>query len=282
MIKVFNSENLNRDAVIDLWQVSFGDTREYIEFFLDNCPDYVCVEYFAENRLASMLFLLEGNLLGERCKYLYAACTEPSFRRRGIMESLIEFTAEYCKENEYSSIFLVPANEKLYSYYGKSGFKNSFTKKYIKMKSADIEIESFCTSDVDEIVNVKKKLLNSINGFIFDEKTLKYTVEEHLFNGGKVFLKYNEDNVILSFFYIDNLNLIVKELLTDFKDISLVFSEHFGNKNAENIYICTPLVYNSRDIVEEYAKCGMCLPLNEKTSELLKDRSDLYAGMYLD
>ncbi|MBP3938708.1 MAG: GNAT family N-acetyltransferase [Clostridia bacterium] len=282
MIKVFNSYNLNRDDVINLWMSSFGDTREYIEFFLDNCPDYLCVEYLIEDKPVSMLFLLNGRLSNGKSKYLYAACTDSEFRRRGLMEALIDFVKIHCKDNGYSGIFLVPANEKLYSYYSKFGFLPSFNKKSLCVKSMDVYSERFNTSDINRILEAKKKLLLKIDGFSFDDDVMKYTIEEHIFNGGFVFLKQIEAETILIFYYFDGKDIVIKELLTDFSDISCIFKEHFGNKSSENIYICAPLVYNSRDIVEKYTKCGMYFPLDEKTSDFLLDHTALYAGMYLD
>ncbi len=282
MIKVFCPENLNRDEVVELWVDSFGDTKEYVEFFLDNCPNYVCIEYLVDNKPVSMLFLLDGKLSGSYCKYLYAACTHNDFRCKGIMEELIGFTKEYCKTLKCSSIFLVPANEKLYSYYGKFGFISSFARKSLIIKSADVAIVKYNTTDIDKIYATKKKLLRNIDCFSFDDDVLKYTIAEHIYNGGSVFLKETDNKTILIFYYYTDSDLIIKELLTDFSDISCIFKEHFGNKNAENIYICSPLVYNSRDIVEKYTKCGMCFPLDEKTTVFLKDHTDLYAGMYLD
>ena len=58
--------------------------------------------------------------------------------------------------------------------------------------------------------------------------------------------------------------------------------QHFFNKDVENIYIFSPIVYNSTDIMEKYTKCGMCFPLNNRLSDFLKKHTDLYAGMYLD
>lgn len=282
MIKLFEYKNLNRDAVIDLWVDSFGDTREYVEFFLDNCPGYVCIEYLVDDKPISMLFLLEGYLSGSKCKYLYAACTHKDFRSRGIMGQLIEYAKQYCIQLNYSSIFLVPAEEELYSYYKKFGFADVFRKKYLKVKIDFINDPNYSSTDIDIICEVKKSLIKNIECFRFDDEGIRYTVQEHFFNGGRVFLKQTEGRSILAFYYLNNSNLIVKEFLTDYSDISLVFDGYFNNKNAENIYIYIPIVYNSRDIVERYTKCGMCVPLNDITSDFIKDHTDLYAGMYLD
>lgn len=282
MIKIFSPDNINREDVIKLWQESFGDSREYVEFFLDNCPDYVCIEYFSEDKLASMLFLLEGKLASEKCKYLYAACTDISFRRQGIMEKLITFTKKYCLEQSYSSIFLVPATDKLYSYYAKLGFIDSFRKKVLSTTnnfSSDAESDE---TDIQKIFQTKKQLLKTFEGFSFSDDVIKYTIKEHLYNNGKVFLDSTENNETLAFYYKHQQNYVVKEFLFRQDCLTAEKFQQFNNKNVENIYIFTPMVYNNKDIVEKYTKCGMAFPLNSKLSDFLKKHTDLYAGMYLD
>ena len=282
MIKVYNAENLNRNDVIALWMKCFGDSREYVEFFLDNCPGYVCVEYFVEDKLVSQLFLIEGELASEKCKYLYAACTHEDYRRRGIMEELIEFTKTYCKDKNYSSIFLVPANERLYSYYSKFGFVASFIKKELNVHIESESLSELTEADVDEVFDIKKELVENINGFRFTDDVMKYTIKEHLFNNGKIYLNKNVNEKAVVFYYIIGPDIVVKELLTEKAELSSQIFQHFFNKDVENIYIFSPIVYNSTDIMEKYTKCGMCFPLNNRLSDFLKKHTDLYAGMYLD
>lgn len=282
MIKVYNAENLNREDVINLWIHAFGDTREYVEFFLDNCPDYVCVEYFVEDKPVSQLFLLDGELASEKCKYLYAACTHKNYRRRGIMEELIEFTKSYCKDNNCSSIFLVPASESLYSYYSKFGFEASFMKKEAVICNKSYSELETTDTDIDKVFEIKKELVESINGFRFLDDVMKYTIKEHVFNGGKIYVNKNDANMTVSFYYYNGSDIVVKEFLSKKMELNLDFFQHFLNKDVENIYIYAPIVYNSTDIMEKYTKCGMYFPLNEKISDFLKKHTDLYAGMYLD
>ena len=282
MIKVYNSENLNRKDVINLWIHAFGDTREYVEFFLDDCPDYVCIEYFVDGKPVSQLFLIEGELASEKCKYLYSACTHKDYRRQGLMEELIEFTKRYCKDNDCSSIFLVPANEKLYSYYSKFGFEASFIKKEaVVCNKADLIFETTET-DVDKICEIKKELVDNINAFRFSDDVIKYTIKEHLFNGGKIYVNPDDNEKAVVFYYSIGSDIVVKEFLSVKAKLDLEIFQHFLNKNVENIYISAPIVYNSTDIMEKYTKCGMCFPLNDRLSDFLKKHTDLYAGMYLD
>ena len=88
-----------RNDIISLWYECFGDEAEYIEFFLNRCPNKLCLGCFENNRLVSMLFLLNGEVDGFPAKYIYAACTAHEFRSRGFMAELIDCSKHYCVEN---------------------------------------------------------------------------------------------------------------------------------------------------------------------------------------
>ena len=283
MIKIFSAKEQYRTDVINLWQEAFGDSTEYISFFLDNCPCYETVGYFVDNKIVSMFFMLEGNIDKFRCKYLYAACTSSEFRRQGIMENLIAFAAEHYNKNGYDSIFLAPANEKLYSYYQKLGFISSFRKQIsestINHPAVPQQTENY---SVDQIVEIKLKLLNEIDCFMFDKSTLRYTVEEHLFNGGQIYCSTENNTFTLMFYYFNDDKLIIKEYLNSKKEVHFDYCKQIINNHAHNVYISYPLVYNNEDIVGEYTKCGMCLPLNSIFESYISVNPTLYAGMYLD
>ena len=283
MIKIFSAKNQYRDEVVKLWQASFGDSEEYINFFLDNCPSYDTVGYFIDDKPISLFFMLEGQVSEYGCKYLYAACTASEHRRQGIMEKLIKFAQEHYKNLGYDGIFLVPASEKLYSYYGKFGFISSFAKSAVNVNCC---FTNYCETkqniDIKEITNAKLRILNSIDSFIFDKATVEYTIKEHLFNGGSFFYSRNKTAETLFFYYTSDNGIIIKEYLNSENELDLNYCKQILNNNAQNVYILYPLVYNKKDIVEEYTKCGMCLPLNSVFEAYLKNNNNLYAGMYLD
>lgn len=106
-------EITNKEAIIDLWQEAFGDTKEEILFFLENCKNKKCLGYFENGSLLSMLFLVKCSF----GYYIYAACTKKQARNTGAMSALLD----YCK-NSYRHLCLIPANEPLISYYKKRGF----------------------------------------------------------------------------------------------------------------------------------------------------------------
>ena len=114
MIKYFDDENL----IIRLWHEAFGDSDEDIVFFLKNCKHKKCLGFFEDDELCSMLFLVDCKVNGNNAKYIYAACTYQNKQKNGQMTNLLSF----CKR-KYDLLSLIPANDKLVTYYDKRGFK---------------------------------------------------------------------------------------------------------------------------------------------------------------
>lgn len=281
MIRVFSENNIPKASVIELWQECFGDTKEYVEFFLNNCPQYTCITYYADSdKPVAMLFLLDGFLNNRKCKYLYAACTSVNYRRQGIMERLIEYSKKYAFDDGAAGIFLVPANENLYSYYSKFGFIPSFKKKET-LVSVETESNYFtCELSLNEIIDLRRELCSKIDSFIFEDKIIEYSIKEHLFNGGFV-IGDKLTNTIL-FCYEDQDKIVIKEYLSESFSIDDLINNRFINNKGKNIYISSPIVYNSTDKVENYTKCGMCFPLDNEMKTFLECNKEIYAGMYLD
>ena len=125
MIKELNDENL----IIPLWQEAFGDSKEDISFFLNNCKNMKCLGYFDEKMLSSMLFLIDCKISGDEYKYIYAACTYKNKRGRGDMSKLLD----YCKSN-FNKVCLIPADDKLVDFY----FEREFN---IKFELNDIQFD---------------------------------------------------------------------------------------------------------------------------------------------
>ncbi|MGN1202248.1 MAG: GNAT family N-acetyltransferase [Eubacterium sp.] len=106
------------DEIIALWQEAFGDSREDVLFFLESCKNKSCLCFY-NNRLCSMLFLVDCKVNGVSFKYIYAACTGNACRKKGYMSKLLE----YCQRN-YGRAVLIPADENLADYYLKRKFNH--------------------------------------------------------------------------------------------------------------------------------------------------------------
>ena len=131
MIKYCN----NREHIIPLWAEAFGDSREDIEFFIDNAADAKCLMYYLDGEPASMMYLVKCTVNGDELSYVYAACTAEKFKNRGLMSALID----YCIDSGIK-VCLIPANDSLIDYYSKRGINNKIDINSIKVEQTkDIE-----------------------------------------------------------------------------------------------------------------------------------------------
>lgn len=279
MIKLIDTDERKED-IISLWNECFGDRRSYIEYFLMNCPN-ICIGYLEDGHLRSVLFLLDGHIDRFRISYIYAACTDKKYRGRGLMSALVEYTIQYCNDNNYDGIFLVPGEESLYDYYSRFGFESCFFRNESKI-SCDISFPYLAeTNDVRKTVTLRKRLLESIDSFAFGDEITEYSVREHLNSGGKIFIKESETLNCLLFLLISDGKFVIKELLCDDFVEMLKNIKQFTNNDTENVYIRNPIVYNSKDIEVKCTKCGMCYFLTDEIKHSSVGKL-FYAGIYLD
>lgn len=124
-------------AYMDLYLKCFTeDTEQDAEFLFETVlkkAERVC-EYDNGTPVA-MLFLMDCNLQTKDKSlpfyYLYAACTHPDYRGKGLMTKLLDKAKQKSLADGKKGIFLKPANKPLFDFYAKSGFKPFF--KYTKI-----------------------------------------------------------------------------------------------------------------------------------------------------
>lgn len=80
------ARSADADAILDCWHGSFGDREEFIlDFFASADPLRHAVAAEADGRVRSVMFAFDDlDFGGVRASYLYALCTHPDFRRRGM------------------------------------------------------------------------------------------------------------------------------------------------------------------------------------------------------
>lgn len=121
--------------IINIWQQAFGDTDEEIIFFIENCKNKSCLGFFENNRLLSMMYLVDCICDGDMSKYVYAACTLENMQGNGYMSRLLD----YCKEN-FKTFCLIPADERLVDFYFHRGLtEKTKTEKLIFDESEEIK-----------------------------------------------------------------------------------------------------------------------------------------------
>jgi GNAT superfamily N-acetyltransferase len=125
-----------------LWHICFGDSMNYIRnFFSRRFDPSGAMIYLANRKVVSMLFMLPAvvrmNGGHEPAQYIYAVCTHPDYRKRGIMRALMEAAWDQAlKRGERFSV-LLPASDELYLYYGDMGYLEYFKRRRVEGAFAD-------------------------------------------------------------------------------------------------------------------------------------------------
>ena len=125
----------------------------------------------------AMLFLMDASIVENKKSsdyyYLYAACTHPDYRGRGIMARLLEKAKETAVRDNKLGVFLKPANPPLFKFYAKSSFLPYFKVCKINMPKKDY-IKAYppkpCgdTATMDEWYYTRKDFLSKLNSTYVD------------------------------------------------------------------------------------------------------------------
>ena len=114
----------DKKELSNLWQMTFLEDSQVIENFFNTVfPTVVTPIIRIDGEIASSLFLLPCRIGDFKGKCVYCAMTKYAYRGKGYMKQLLDFSYDYCKENNLDFLFLVPAEISLFDYYAKCGFE---------------------------------------------------------------------------------------------------------------------------------------------------------------
>ena len=125
------AENKDIPALAKLYTVCFNDetaeAEHFLHLFFQN-PDSRLLLAEKDETPISMLAMVPARLAkGEhtfyRCFYLYGIGTLPAFRSQGLSGTLMSYAKTLASSLSYDYLFLVPASERLISFYEKQGFQ---------------------------------------------------------------------------------------------------------------------------------------------------------------
>jgi GNAT superfamily N-acetyltransferase len=166
-----------------VWQLCFGDDRETVDCFYERCFSadecYISKEngtVYAVVQMIKCSVVSDGETLDAR--YMYAVCTHPDYQGRGIMSALIKEAIESERKNGARVVLCIPANERLFEFYKRSGFENGIYCSRFEYDRAQLEGFSVncgygINPDAKELCKKRNALLNEMseNPFVsFPEK----------------------------------------------------------------------------------------------------------------
>ena len=133
-----------RSELAALWRVCFHEPARYPNYFLNNLfRPRDCLVYRVAGGIAAAVYLLPAQLVldGRRARahYVFAAGTLPRFRSRGYMASLLACAAIRGAErgDEYSAV--LPADERLYSFYERNGYSDYYRIRDVSVPSSRLQ-----------------------------------------------------------------------------------------------------------------------------------------------
>lgn len=106
-----------------LWKTCFGEAPEETELFFTKRMKLESTYVAATgDTVNAMLCLLPCKINRVQAHYLYGACTHPDRRNRGVMTDLVKYALFRAAEKGDALSLLLPADSRLYGFYGKLGY----------------------------------------------------------------------------------------------------------------------------------------------------------------
>lgn len=258
-----------------LWAEAFGDDEEYagLLFNEDNLP-CECFAEIADGQVVSVLYLLESEirLKGKVfCgRYLYAAATADSYRKKGLMAGLIRQAQEYVREKGLSFISLVPADEGLYGYYSRFGFEAVMSN--YRAAADDLPWREKGEEMSPEAYFAFRDKLD-LSGFSFSGSALRYALSCLVYSDYEFLSNSDDSCYILSAEGGDVLEYISSE------ENFAVNTHTFLSRLGKNTDIVSP--YDLSDFCQcSENKFGMAYITDDEMKNILNDK--IYMNIALD
>lgn len=196
----------DRKALQQLWQSVFLEDEEITEYFFDNIfGDTITPVIRVDSEIASALFLLDCTIGEYKGKCVYCAMTNYAHRGKGYMKTLLDYSYNFCCDNGFDFLFLVPAEKSLFEYYKKCGFEDFGLRRSHIFDGSNPQTKGRIIFDCE---------------FKFNEDIFEYWKNSCIHYGGDVTdfgLVFDDDNLI-----IRNAKCNLQEIPEDYKKNELV------------------------------------------------------------
>ncbi len=155
-----------------MWQSIFLEEIQVVENFFESIYDTTLTPVIKiDGEIVSSLFLLPCTIGEYKGKCVYCAMTKYAHRGKGYMKKLLDFSYDYCIENNFDFLFLVPAEKSLFDYYETCGF--------VPFGISRVHI-------TDDTIPPERELLNCDCQIEFDSSVIEYWKNSCTVYGGEV------------------------------------------------------------------------------------------------
>lgn len=219
----------DKKELSSLWQMTFLEDSQVIEHFFENIfKDVITPVIKIDGEIVSSLFLLPCKIGKYEGKCVYCAMTKYSHRGKGYMKELLDFSYDYCQENGFDFLFLVPAEISLFDYYAKCGFE---------------EFGIARTHTFDRTIPESKGKLKYQCELEFDNSIIDYWKDSCVVYGGEVTdfgLVFDDDEII-----IRNAKVSFDEIPEEYKTTGTIIK---GDIDFGNDYIPSMIKTENEEI----------------------------------
>ena len=121
-----------------LWQEAFDEPDDFTDLFFSKIysPER-CHCILDQSVPVCALYWFDCYVSGRKLAYVYAVATLKSHRGRGLAQRLIHETHEILRQQGYAGVILVPAGEKLFTFYKKLGYEVATTCSWLTCQAGD-------------------------------------------------------------------------------------------------------------------------------------------------
>ena len=207
-----------------LWATCFGDDPKEIQGFWSATFDRIQVYTATDSgRIHAMACVIPTHFVDEEgeshtCGYVYAVCTDPKSRGRGICQGLMAYIHKNCG---FAYTALVPAGESLFSFYEKMGYETVFYNAQYTVKP----------QKGGKIRPANAEVYRSIRELQLYDNFLSY--EEYLLPcAGQLYRIETEDGLYCGCCYKKDDILLIRELLPDSEEAAAHLCAHLNCKTA--------------------------------------------------
>mgnify|MGYP001233723540 CR=1 FL=1 len=142
-IRFARSEDLERQK--NIWRLCFGGTDRALEtYYGRRYREDQTLLLLHRDEIAAMLTLLPVSLVSEQklkapAAMIFAVATHPQYRGQGFATELIGFCDRYLTEKRIRYSLLVPAEESLFQFYARCGYRTGFMTRRCRLTGQEIE-----------------------------------------------------------------------------------------------------------------------------------------------
>ena len=278
----------------EIFSVCFEESIENTNVYFENLLDYkFCYVALENNIVCASLYLIPSTICiinkNYKSNYLFAAGTLPSYRKKGIMQNLINYSLEEAFKNGDKFSALLPADKTLYNYYSKFGFVKSYKCKVATICYQDLCIDMLTKTPIfiedktifDNMCVLRFNIINKYNGSMNFDSNYLYAVDK-IFNlyGGKVIAF---DIGYVAYYKIKN-EVFIQEVICREKDLKTLLFNVFKLLNIKKCTVRVATSYNNNLLKNsEILDFGMIKILDDSINlDIEKTFLNAYLGLTLD